>query len=129
MSRLHSFLVLLLSCSALLLTGALGYEINSTTPSFVPQTAPSPAGPLLGQVSARLGSDKIQWLQMTVWQKLYDAEAGVEAEGLCFLAPAHRLRLEMAFPVGPKTASLSMVCDGTTLLPSSSTSRTAWALI
>ncbi|HYP63842.1 MAG TPA: hypothetical protein VEQ16_08140 [Acidocella sp.] len=104
-----------LGFSILLLTGALDRQTLFSNPAaeeaFVPQSATFGAGRLLDEVLAAFSPERIQWLEMTVRQKMWGDDP-FEAVGRYVLGTQQRLRLEMDISVEGKTTKVLAVSDG-----------------
>ncbi len=115
------YLVPCLACALLLLTGALNHQAPSSTPAgsadFLAQSPSAEAGPLLAQVIAAYSlsagaGQGIQWLDLTIRQKVNHGDGSFETEGRLVLAPGERCRLEMT-STAPREGKLLRVSDGT----------------
>jgi hypothetical protein len=66
----------------------------------------------LEQALEALKADRVNWLEMAIWQKIQLPGYVYEAEGTYHLAPDHRFRLEMHTHMGEAEGTLLMVSDG-----------------
>src|SRR5262249_11483845 len=107
-----------LGFSILLLTGALDRQTLFSNPAaeeaFVPQSATFGAGRLLDEVLAAFSPERVQWLEMTVRQKMWGDDP-FEAIGRYVLGTQQRLHLEMGISVEGKTSKVVVVSDGRSL--------------
>src|SRR5262245_19951119 len=103
MSKSSALFIITMACLAILLTDALTPQ-SAATPGpcstlFHPQSPPTAAGCLLDEVIASLTpsptSRGVEWLSMTIWQKMTDGESSFEAEGRLWRGPQERIRLEL----------------------------------
>jgi hypothetical protein len=122
MSKSAPLFIITLACSTVLLTGALSPQSTATTetntPLFRPQSTPTDAAHLLDEVIASLTpsptSRGLDWLSMTIWQRMTDGENSFEAEGRLWRGPNQRIRLELDVK-SQKRAKITHTCDGVTL--------------
>jgi hypothetical protein len=77
------------------------------------------AAQLLDRALARLAPDKVQWLSMTVWQRVQDDDLCYEAEGRFQAAPGLRRRLNLRVTVGSTVGQVRVFSDGRRLVHSS----------
>lgn len=80
---------------------------------FLPQSAEVPGNALLDQVIASLSPERVQWLRMTIVQKMI--EENFQTEGHYVLAPGQRLRLEMKVKGNDVAGNVLVVSDGVEL--------------
>jgi hypothetical protein len=110
----QSFLILGLSCAIFLMTSAFDQRVLTDTPAvstFIPQSAEAPGGPLLDKLISAVAPERVQWLQMTVLQKMF--EDNCQSEGRFILGPGQRRRLEMKVRVNSVAGSnVFTVSDG-----------------
>lgn len=110
------FLILGLAFATFLLTNALDSRVFTDTPavsSFVPQSAETPGAALLDEVISMLSPQRVQWLQMTVLQKMFEGNS--LSEGRYVLGPGHRRRLEMKVHGDDIVGNVLVVSDGQSL--------------
>jgi hypothetical protein len=104
-----------LGFSILLLTGALDRQTLFSNPSaqeaFIPRSAPFAAGRIMNEVLANFAPDRLHWLEMSVWQKMWGDDP-FEASGRLLLGPQQRLRLEMDISVDGQTTRNLVISDG-----------------
>lgn len=109
-------LVPVLACGTLLLTGAL---YSATGPGSLARLQAQPTGEdgsaLLAEVAARYAPDRMEWLEMAIWQRWVDDEGMRTVEGRAILAPGQRCRCDLRTTVGKTRATLQIVSDGQTL--------------
>jgi len=125
---MHSrcFLLPVLACSTLLLTGGLNHRAAPSAPpapsAGVDPLASSgtPGGSEVLEAAARaFAPERVPWMQMTLWQRVDHADLTYEAQGRYLSAPGHRLRLDLKVVVGHAQGELQMISTGTTLCCSS----------
>jgi hypothetical protein len=122
---LYRFLLAVLGGSCLvILSAALTRTAASVAPAApapaeVPVVAPAPAPVadagvehVLEQALDALRADRVNWLEMAIWQKVQLPGYVYEADGFYRLAPGHRFRLEMHTHMGEAEGTLLMVSDG-----------------
>ena len=117
MVRGRSFLFCLLACPALLMTCAV---VPSAAPSAAfDHPAPAASGPdpaagkLLDQAVLLLAPERVQWLAMTVWQRVQcDDDLCYQAEGRYLAAPGQRRSLRLQVTVGRTRGQVQAVSDG-----------------
>lgn len=80
------------------------------TPAFVSDSAETPGKDLLDQVIDGLGPERLQWLQFTVVQKMF--EENFTTEGRYVIGPGQRLRLEMKVKGAEASSNVLVVSDG-----------------
>jgi hypothetical protein len=104
-----------LGFSILLLTGALDRQTLYSNPSaqgaFVPQSAAFGAGRIFDELLAAHAPERIQWLQMTLRQKMW-GEDPFEALGRYLQGPQEHMRLEMDITLDGKTTSTLAISNG-----------------
>jgi hypothetical protein len=108
-----------LFASAIFLTGALNHQSfqfdDGSRVPFVAQSAPLAANGLLQHVMANLGPERVQWLEMNVWQKRVGQDH-FETEGRFLLGPGNKRRVELDVTAGGLTRRFLMVSDGKNLI-------------
>src|SRR4029077_835900 len=104
-----------LGFSILLLTGALDRQTLFSNPSaleaFVPQSGTFAAGQLLQELPAAFSPERLQWLDMTVRQKMWGDDP-FEASGRYLLGTHERMRLEIDISRDGKATKALVVSDG-----------------
>jgi len=118
MPRPRPFLLSFLACPCLLLGQAVvqpaapSTSLDSSAP--IPETGRGDAAAiqLLDDALACLTPDKVQWLQMTVWQRVHCDDFGFQAEGRFLAAPGRRRRLRLDVRVGRTRANVQVISDG-----------------
>jgi hypothetical protein len=111
----RSAAVFLLLSAAALLMGALSSQLSSPSRPTPNPPADAAATKLLGEALARLGPDRVTWLETKVWQKGCLDRFTYEAEGHYLAGPNHRFRLELTTFHGRAAATSLLVSDGHTL--------------
>src|SRR5262245_18630915 len=125
MSKLSCLVTPALACFAVLLAGMMG---RPTVPQaaqpprspFVADSPPADARRLLDDLIANLApsapsrNDGVDWLQMTVWQKMDDGITSFETDTRYQRGPQRRLRLDMEVHAR-RPVKITIVCDGSTL--------------
>jgi hypothetical protein len=124
MSYCRFLLVPLLAAFGLLLISANGAV---TPPLAAPAPSPSlpllpfdtpadpAAGRLLDRAIALLAPERLEWVEMKLWQQLQVQGLNYEAEGRYLGGPDNRLRLELNTHQGSVAGRLLVVSDGITL--------------
>jgi hypothetical protein len=67
---------------------------------------------VLAQVIANLAEDRVQWLQVDTWQKMFQGEHAYEADGRLVLGPNQCARWELSVKASRSRASWLVVSDG-----------------
>jgi len=115
MSCVRFCLLPILSGSIFLLTGALS---SPSSPSLSP-APPAPADPaaaqMLDRALERLAGQRLDWVEMNLWQQVNVQELCYQAEGRYLAGPDHRFRLDLHTHVGSTDGRLQVVSDGATL--------------
>jgi hypothetical protein len=126
---LYRFLLAIVGGSCLvILSAALTRTAASvaSTPTFGAAAMPEPsavteapapeadaaAGRCLELALDAFKADRVNWLEMAIWQKVQLPGCSYEAEGCYRLAPGQRFRLEMRTHPGEGEGTLLMVSDG-----------------
>ena len=123
---LYRFLLAIVGGSCLvILSAALTRTAASVTPTTAPvmpePSAVAPAPAPLADAGAEhcldlaldaFKADRVNWLEMAIWQKVQLPGCAYEAEGSYCLAPGQRFRLEMRTHPGEGEGTLLMVSDG-----------------
>lgn len=109
------FLPPTLGFSILLFTGGMDRQTFFSTPSspaaFIPQSAVFGAGRVPEEVLAALAPQRVQWLQMTVRQKMWGNDP-FESVGRFSLGTEERRRVEFEITVDGKTTKTVLISDG-----------------
>jgi hypothetical protein len=117
MLRYPLLLVTILAGATLLLTGA-----GNSKPE--PAAAPAPPDPsappaesaeaarLLDRAIEMYAPAKVAWLELTLWERIWENGVGREVQGRCLAAPGHRARLELKVQVGQTSGELKLIGDG-----------------
>jgi hypothetical protein len=116
MARYPIPIILVLGLGALLLTGA------DTPPGPTPPPAPPTSGAANAEAAALLdraidacSAPRVTWMEMALWQRIWDDESAHEVQGRYLAAPAHRVRLELKVKVARAEGELKVISDGTTV--------------
>ena len=115
-----------LICLTFLAAGAISRPTRSsaaTAPEhFLPQPLPLDQANALaeldgpGLLERALASLRDQrWLNLTIWQRLHDADDAYESEARLILGPGHCVRMETTVRSGAGACKLLAVSDGNTL--------------
>ncbi len=114
MLRYPLLLGLVLIAATIALTGADG-PAEPVAPSAVSSAAESAeAAQVLDRAIATYSVPAVSWMEMTLWQRIWEDRVGQEVHGRCLAAPGNRLRLELKVQVNT-TAAFKMISDGKSL--------------
>jgi hypothetical protein len=120
------FLVPVLACSSVLLTGGLNQKAALPAPPALPAgiepldlSGKPGGGPALQAAADRFAPDRVAWVEMTLWQRVQCEDCCYEAQGRYLAAPDNRLRLDLRVQVGQTRGELQIVSNGTSLTCSS----------
>jgi hypothetical protein len=99
-------------------------------PSTVPP-APAPRADAAAERYMRLAVDafqaeRVNWLEMAIWQKVQLPGCSYEADGSYLLAPGQRFRMEMHTHPGEGEGTLLSVSDGHVLWQAERSDQGAW---
>ncbi len=122
---LYRFLLAVLGGSCLVILSAAltrsAASVAPASPAAVELSAVAPAPAAVADVTVEraldhaidaLRADRVNWLEMAIWQKIQLPGYVYEAKGTYHLAPDHRFRLEMHTHMGEAEGTLLMVSDG-----------------
>ena len=94
---------------------------------LAPAPQPEPAAErCLDQVLDALKADRVNWLEMDIWQKVQLPGCVYEADGSYHLAPGQRFRLEMHTHPAEGEGTMLAVSDGSALWRAERTGQRAW---
>ncbi len=123
MSFRRPLLLALVAGTALLLTSALAMPgprpsvappppPSTTSPSFDEARADPDAVALFDRALARLDADRLEWIEMGLWQQMTVQGLESEAQGRYLAAPGRRWRLDLQTRCGGTGGTLNVVSDG-----------------
>lgn len=122
MTRYPLSILVLLGLGALLLTGA---DSPPGPPQPPAPPAPPAAGPANAEAAATLdraipacSATQIPWMDMTLWQQIWEGPVAREIHGRYAAAPDHRLRIELKIKVAQAEGELLIISDGKTVFES-----------
>src|SRR5947209_9922068 len=116
MTRYPIPIILVLGLGALLLTGA-DRPLGPTPPPAPPTSgaANAEAAALLDRAIDACSAPQVTWMEMALWQRIWEDEGAREIHGRYLAAPAHRVRLEMKVKVARAEGLLTLISDGNTV--------------
>jgi hypothetical protein len=116
MVRYPFAIILALALGAVLLTGA------DRPPGPTPPPAPPAVGAgnaeaaaFLDRAIAACSAPQVTWMEMTLWQQIWDGPTAREIHGRYAGAPDHRLRIELKVKVDRVEGQMLVICDGNTV--------------
>jgi hypothetical protein len=119
----RSFLISLLACPAVLLSSALMQPAAPASlldrPAGPGQVSDAGATHLLDQALALLRPERVQWLEVKVWQRTKCDDLTYQAEGTFQAAPGNRRRLALEVTSGRARGQVLTLCDGQRLYQTS----------
>lgn len=102
-------------------------DADATPYAVAPDPVPNAeAERALDRALEALKPDRVDWLEMAIWQKIELPGYVYEADGLYRLAPGRRFRMEMHTRLGEAKGTLLMVSDGRYLWQADRTGEGQW---
>jgi hypothetical protein len=124
MSKKSLLLLPLLSAAPLFLAGAPRRLSADAADSFVADSLTSAAeqdllaegaASLFDRALEQLSPQRLQWLQLSLWQRMRNADMAFESQGSLLLGPNHCARLDITIQPGNTPARWLVVSDGRAL--------------
>jgi hypothetical protein len=107
-------MVLALTAATVILTGA---DTQPEPPVLPPVASPesAAAAQILDRAIETYSVPTVSWMEMTLWQQIWEDGVGRVVQGRYLAAPDHRLRLELKVQVNRTEGEFKLVSDGKSL--------------